>query len=191
VTEREVLLKLAGFEDVENGKLLPPQATWPIEELGLSTRTNNLLRRWGVRFVVELASRSRDELLRYPYIGPKAVDEISRALRGVFLHLATPSDVEIQRQQWLRMLIRAAQLEEEHRMSEQLPAQPAYNKIFRIETDEGAVVGAADELPNAVVLAGAFYSAAVSQNFFLTIKVVQVSDGTIAAIIGKPEEETT
>jgi carbon monoxide dehydrogenase subunit G len=60
----------------------------PIEELGLSLRSYNSLRREGVHTVRDLCARSREDLLAIDHIGPASVEEIKQKLADRGLTLA-------------------------------------------------------------------------------------------------------
>jgi carbon monoxide dehydrogenase subunit G len=59
----------------------------PIEELNLSLRSYNSLRREGIHTVGDLAARTREDLLAIDHIGPASVEEIKQKLadRGLTL----------------------------------------------------------------------------------------------------------
>jgi carbon monoxide dehydrogenase subunit G len=60
----------------------------PIEELGLSLRSYNSLRREGVHTVRDLSSQTRENLLAIDHIGPASVEEIKQKLADRGLTLA-------------------------------------------------------------------------------------------------------
>jgi carbon monoxide dehydrogenase subunit G len=60
----------------------------PVEELQLSLRSYNSLRREGIHTVGDLASRTREELLAIDNIGPASVEEIRQKLATRSLSLA-------------------------------------------------------------------------------------------------------
>jgi uncharacterized protein len=60
----------------------------PIDDLHLSLRSYNSLRREGIHTVGELASRTREELLAIDNIGPASVEEIRQKLATLGLSLA-------------------------------------------------------------------------------------------------------
>jgi carbon monoxide dehydrogenase subunit G len=60
----------------------------PIEELGLSLRSYNSLRREGVHTVRDLSARTREDLLAIDHIGPASVEEIKQKLADRGLTLA-------------------------------------------------------------------------------------------------------
>jgi carbon monoxide dehydrogenase subunit G len=64
-----------------------PAADQPIENLNLSLRSYNSLRREGIHTVADLASRTREQLLAIDNIGPASVEEIRQRLadRGLAL----------------------------------------------------------------------------------------------------------
>jgi DNA-directed RNA polymerase subunit alpha len=59
------------------------QYDMPIEQLGLSTRTQNCLRRGGIGTVGELLESSDDGLPSLPNFGQKSKDEVLKALEGL------------------------------------------------------------------------------------------------------------
>jgi uncharacterized protein len=63
----------------------------PVEELQLSLRSYNSLRREGIHTVGDLASRTREELLAIDNIGPASVEEIRQKLATLSLSLAGPA----------------------------------------------------------------------------------------------------
>jgi uncharacterized protein len=60
----------------------------PIEELSLSVRSYNSLRREGIHTVGDLAAKTREELLAIDHIGPASVEEIRQKLADLGLTLA-------------------------------------------------------------------------------------------------------
>jgi carbon monoxide dehydrogenase subunit G len=60
----------------------------PIEELNLSLRSYNSLRREGINTVGELAAKTREQLLAIDHIGPASVEEIRQKLADLGLTLA-------------------------------------------------------------------------------------------------------
>jgi len=61
--------------------ILPEHYNTPIEELSLSVRTFNCLKRAGITKVGELLERSDDDLLKIKNLGEKALEEVRRQLR--------------------------------------------------------------------------------------------------------------
>lgn len=61
--------------------VLPEHYHTPIEELNLSVRTYNCLKRAGITKVGELLERSDEELLKIKNLGEKALEEVRRQLR--------------------------------------------------------------------------------------------------------------
>jgi carbon monoxide dehydrogenase subunit G len=60
----------------------------PVEELQLSLRSYNSLRREGIHTVADLASRTREDLLAIDNIGPASVEEIRQKLAALGLSLS-------------------------------------------------------------------------------------------------------
>jgi DNA-directed RNA polymerase alpha subunit len=60
--------------------ILPEHYNTPIEELSLSVRTFNCLKRAGIAKVGELLERSDDDLLKIKNLGEKALEEVRRQL---------------------------------------------------------------------------------------------------------------
>jgi carbon monoxide dehydrogenase subunit G len=83
----------AGQADPASGADAASQLAAPVEELQLSLRSYNSLRRDGIHTIGELASRSGDDLLAIENIGPASVAEIRQKLadRGLALADARPS----------------------------------------------------------------------------------------------------
>jgi len=69
---------------------VPPEdgLAQPIEELNLSLRSYNSLRREGIQTVGELAAKTREQLLAIDHIGPASVEEIRQKLADLGLTLA-------------------------------------------------------------------------------------------------------
>ena len=61
--------------------MLPEHYNTPIEELSLSVRTFNCLKRAGISKVGELLERSDDDLLKIKNLGEKALEEVRRQLK--------------------------------------------------------------------------------------------------------------
>jgi len=72
-----------GSGDDQEGDLVQP-----IEELGLSLRSYNSLRREGVHTVGDLSAQTREDLLAIDHIGPASVEEIKQKLADRGLTLA-------------------------------------------------------------------------------------------------------
>ncbi|MDO8472282.1 MAG: DNA-directed RNA polymerase subunit alpha [Dehalococcoidia bacterium] len=66
----------------------PEQYDMPLEQMGLSTRTLNCLRRGGMSTVGELLERSQDGLPNLPNFGEKSREEVLQALEGKGIHIA-------------------------------------------------------------------------------------------------------
>ena len=70
-------------------------STIPIEDLELSVRAFNCLKRADINTLDQLTAKSEDELTRVRNLGKKSVDEIKAKLsefRGLGLHLRDPKD---------------------------------------------------------------------------------------------------
>ncbi|MBI2859534.1 MAG: DNA-directed RNA polymerase subunit alpha [Chloroflexi bacterium] len=80
--------------------VLPEQYDMALEQVGLSTRTLNCLRRGGMSTVGELLERSQDGLPNLPNFGQKSREEVLRALESMGVHIpsgdgeAGPENVE-------------------------------------------------------------------------------------------------
>ena len=57
-----------------------------IEELDLSVRSNNCLKRAGITTVMELAQRSEDEMMKVRNLGKKSLKEVKEKLNEIGLH---------------------------------------------------------------------------------------------------------
>lgn len=71
-------------QGVERDKLTPASV---IEDLGLSFRAYNILKREGIRTVADLTERSRDELADLRNFGTPYIDEVELRLQSYGLHL--------------------------------------------------------------------------------------------------------
>jgi len=67
--------------------VLPEQYEMPLEEVGLSTRTLNCLRRGGMSTVGELLERSQEGLPNLPNFGQKSREEVLGALEAMGVHI--------------------------------------------------------------------------------------------------------
>ena len=63
-----------------------------IDELELSVRSYNCLKRAGINTVEELCAKTMDDLMKVRNMGRKSLDEILNKLEGMGLHLATKSE---------------------------------------------------------------------------------------------------
>ncbi len=70
-------------DDVSTDKTLD----MPIEELDLSVRSYNCLKRAGINTVGELCSRSEDEMMKVRNLGRKSLEEVVEKLTGLGLSL--------------------------------------------------------------------------------------------------------
>ena len=57
-----------------------------IEELDLSVRSNNCLKRAGISTVLELTQKSEDEMMKVRNLGKKSLKEVKEKLAGIGLH---------------------------------------------------------------------------------------------------------
>ena len=57
-----------------------------IEELDLSVRSNNCLKRAGITTVLELTQKSEDEMMKVRNLGKKSLKEVKEKLAGIGLH---------------------------------------------------------------------------------------------------------
>ena len=57
-----------------------------IEELDLSVRSNNCLKRAGITTVMELTQRSEDEMMKVRNLGKKSLKEVKEKLNEIGLH---------------------------------------------------------------------------------------------------------
>jgi DNA-directed RNA polymerase subunit alpha len=64
----------------------------PVEQMGLSVRTLNCLRRGEITTVGQLLERSPQELMALRSFGQKSLDEINERLRA--MGLTTPEEVQ-------------------------------------------------------------------------------------------------
>ena len=94
---REQLSSLAGYttvseeEEGEEGRLAVPDELFnmPVEQLNLSVRTLNCLRRGGIATVGELISKGEKDLLNLRNFGQKSKKEIDERLESLGLSLAS------------------------------------------------------------------------------------------------------
>jgi DNA-directed RNA polymerase subunit alpha len=77
-----------GVSPEEAFEALSPDLMTPIEDLDLSVRSYNCLKREGVGTVGELVSKTEDELLEIRNFGQKSVDEVKEKLTEMGLTLA-------------------------------------------------------------------------------------------------------
>ena len=57
-----------------------------IEELDLSVRSNNCLKRAGITTVMELTQKSEDEMMKVRNLGKKSLKEVKEKLLAIGLH---------------------------------------------------------------------------------------------------------
>jgi carbon monoxide dehydrogenase subunit G len=74
--------------DEDSGEAPEEGIAQPIEELNLSLRSYNSLRREGVHTVGDLAAKTREELLAIDHIGPASVEEIRQKLADLGMALS-------------------------------------------------------------------------------------------------------
>ena len=63
-----------------------------IDELELSVRSYNCLKRAGINTVEDLCAKSRDDLMKVRNMGRKSLDEILNKLEGMGLHLSVKAE---------------------------------------------------------------------------------------------------
>ena len=63
-----------------------------IEELDLSVRSYNCLKRAGINTVEDLCAKSMDDLMKVRNMGRKSLDEILNKLEGMGLHLSVKAE---------------------------------------------------------------------------------------------------
>jgi hypothetical protein len=63
------------------------------------------------------------------------------------------------------------------------------NKPFIVRDEEGDIHAGADEMANAVVLAGAVFSSAIGLGYRPSLEVVDNTTGVVVAVIGQPTAE--
>ena len=63
-----------------------------IEELDLSVRSNNCLKRAGISTVLELTQKSEDEMMKVRNLGRKSLDEVLAKLKELGLQLNTSEE---------------------------------------------------------------------------------------------------
>ena len=89
------LQKIAKSVDKKGKKKDKESSEIPIEDLELSVRAFNCLKRADINTLDQLTAKSEDELTRVRNLGKKSVDEIKAKLsefRGLGLHLRDPKD---------------------------------------------------------------------------------------------------
>ena len=67
----------------------------PIEELNISVRTYNCLRRHGVSTVGELSEMTKEDLMRVRNLGRKNYDEVLEKLNNIGISLASEDEEEL------------------------------------------------------------------------------------------------
>ena len=87
--------KFADLEETVKGYKLVKEEVKPeenkyqnmlIEELDLSVRSNNCLKRAGITTVMELTQKSEDEMMKVRNLGKKSLKEVKEKLAGIGLH---------------------------------------------------------------------------------------------------------
>ena len=63
-----------------------------IDELELSVRSYNCLKRAGINTVEDLCAKSMDDLMKVRNMGRKSLDEILNKLEGMGLHLSVKAE---------------------------------------------------------------------------------------------------
>ena len=63
-----------------------------IDDLELSVRSYNCLKRAGINTVQDLTSRSEDEMMKVRNLGRKSLDEVIEKLHSMGLELAPPCE---------------------------------------------------------------------------------------------------
>ena len=63
-----------------------------IDDLELSVRSYNCLKRAGINTVQDLTSRSEDDMMKVRNLGRKSLDEVMEKLHSMGLDLAPPSE---------------------------------------------------------------------------------------------------
>ena len=66
-----------------------------IDELELSVRSYNCLKRAGINTVQELCSKTPDEMMKVRNLGRKSLDEVLEKLKELGLKLNMGTDIEI------------------------------------------------------------------------------------------------
>ncbi len=82
--------RISEIEEVSRLPILDEQYNIPVEQLDLSVRTLNCLRRAGIATAGELISKSEKELMALRNFGDKSKREIVERLEGLELSLASP-----------------------------------------------------------------------------------------------------
>ncbi len=85
--------RISQIEEVSRLPIPDEQSNMPVEQLNLSVRTLNCLRRDGIATVGELISKTEKELMALRNFGEKSKREIVERLEGLGLSLASPVKV--------------------------------------------------------------------------------------------------
>lgn len=83
-------LNVDAFRQTEgsgDGRKAPDGADMPIEELELSVRSYNCLKRAGINTVLELVSRTDDDMMKVRNLGKKSLEEVKEKLEALGLSL--------------------------------------------------------------------------------------------------------
>lgn len=99
----ELFSEVGEGEGLEIGELvseaqLPPGLEMSIEELNLSERPNNCLKRAQVHTVAELAEKSEDDLLAITNFGQKSLDEVKEKLAELGLNLKGSAPISVSKE---------------------------------------------------------------------------------------------
>jgi DNA-directed RNA polymerase subunit alpha len=74
-------------EEVEEPAVLTGPSTMSIDDLDLSVRSNNCLRRAGINTVEELSQKSEDDMMKVRNLGRKSLEEVKKKLHDLGLGL--------------------------------------------------------------------------------------------------------
>ena len=75
-------------QEDESSKVL----SMSIEDLELSVRSSNCLRRAGINTVEELCNKTPDDMIKVRNLGKKSLDEVLLKLKQLNLHLRSSED---------------------------------------------------------------------------------------------------
>ena len=95
----ELFAALAQGDDGEGGTFKPKEQTGPskildtnIEDLDLSVRSYNCLKRAGINTIGELVQKDEDEMMKVRNLGRKSLEEVQQKLSALGLSLRAPSE---------------------------------------------------------------------------------------------------